>query len=113
MDLAADCLGKAQDLSGLLLLAAAKGDRPGLTKLAEAALTAGKHNVAFVCLFLLGQVRRGDTQCPDHCTCNRAVFGMLDRRHAAGSSLCRMHEALWIGSACQIQEARWCRTARC
>jgi coatomer subunit beta' len=57
LDLASDCLSKAQDLSGLLLLTAAKADRQGLTKLADAALAGGKHNVAFVCLFLLGQVR--------------------------------------------------------
>lgn len=56
LELASDCLSKAQDLSGLLLLAASKGDRPALTKLSEAALAAGKHNVAFLCLFLLGQV---------------------------------------------------------
>lgn len=57
LGLASDCLSKAQDLSGLLLMAAAKGDRQGLTKLTESALAAGKHNVAFLCLFLLGQVR--------------------------------------------------------
>jgi hypothetical protein len=39
-------------------MAAAKGDRQGLTKLTDAALAGGKHNVAFLCLFLLGQVRR-------------------------------------------------------
>jgi hypothetical protein len=56
LELATSCLTKAQDLSGLLLLAAAKGDREGLAKLTDAALEAGKHNVAFVCLFLLGKV---------------------------------------------------------
>jgi hypothetical protein len=33
-----------------------KGDRQELTKLTDAALAGGKHNVAFLCLFLLGQV---------------------------------------------------------
>ncbi|WIA18293.1 hypothetical protein OEZ85_009758 [Tetradesmus obliquus] len=58
LGLAHDCLEKAKDMSGLLLLAAAKGDRPGLSKLLEASMAAGKHNVAFLCLFLLGQVDR-------------------------------------------------------
>eukprot|EP00879_Flechtneria_rotunda_P019952 GHRR01020972.1.p1 GENE.GHRR01020972.1~~GHRR01020972.1.p1 ORF type:complete len:816 (+),score=351.64 GHRR01020972.1:464-2911(+) len=58
LDLAADCLDKAKDMSGLLLLAAAKGDRAGLSQLAESSLAAGKQNVAFLCLFLLGQVDR-------------------------------------------------------
>lgn len=41
----------------LLLLPLRQGDRPGLSKLLEASMAAGKHNVAFLCLFLLGQVR--------------------------------------------------------
>eukprot|EP00775_Hariotina_reticulata_P003983 gene3983-4236_t len=59
LQLAGDCLHKAKDMSGLLLLAASKGDRTALTELVDASLAAGKHNVAFLCLFLLGQVRLG------------------------------------------------------
>lgn len=46
----------AVDLSGLLLLYSSLGDAEGLTKLAALAKEQGKNNVAFVCLFMLGQV---------------------------------------------------------
>lgn len=50
------CLHKANDLAGLLLLYSAQGNRAGLAKLASNAGTAGKHNVGFLSLFLLGDV---------------------------------------------------------
>lgn len=34
-----------------------QGDRAALSSLADTSLAAGKHNVTFLCLFLLGQVR--------------------------------------------------------
>lgn len=46
----------AMDLSGLLLLHSSLGDANGLTKLAALAKEQGKNNVAFLCLFMLGQV---------------------------------------------------------
>lgn len=46
----------AMDLSGLLLLYSALGDADGLMKLAALAKEQGKNNVAFLCLFMLGQV---------------------------------------------------------
>lgn len=46
----------AVDMSGLLLLYSSLGDAEGLTKLAALAKEQGKNNVAFVCLFMLGQV---------------------------------------------------------
>jgi hypothetical protein len=42
-------------LTALLVLL--QGDRAGLSKLLDASMAAGKQNVAFLCLFLLGQVR--------------------------------------------------------
>lgn len=44
------------DLSGLLLLYSSLGDAEGLKKLVELAKEQGKNNVAFLCLFMLGQV---------------------------------------------------------
>eukprot|EP00877_Chromochloris_zofingiensis_P000490 jgi/Chrzof1/10441/UNPLg00368.t1 len=58
LDMAQQCLTKAEDLSGLLLLCAAQGDRPALSQLADTAFAAGKQNVTFLCLFLLGQTER-------------------------------------------------------
>ncbi|KAJ7569395.1 hypothetical protein O6H91_01G111000 [Diphasiastrum complanatum] len=54
--LAEECLGHAADLSGLLLLYSAQGDAEGLEKLATSAREQGKHNVSFLCLFLLGKL---------------------------------------------------------
>lgn len=35
-----------------------QGDRAGLNQLLDSSIAAGKHNVAFICMFLLGQVDR-------------------------------------------------------
>ncbi|KAI8462483.1 MAG: coatomer WD associated region-domain-containing protein [Monoraphidium minutum] len=58
LDAAATCLSRAEDLSGLLLLHAAQGNRAGLEALADQAATAGKTNVGFLCAFLLGDTQR-------------------------------------------------------
>jgi hypothetical protein len=58
-----------------------QGDRAGLSKLLDASMAAGKHNVAFLCLFLLGQVRSGDVTSTmssgrgDECNVYGSVFG--------------------------------------
>lgn len=39
-----------------MFLHSAMGDRPGLASLADEAAGGGKHNVAFMALFLLGRV---------------------------------------------------------
>jgi coatomer subunit beta' len=57
LELAEACLDKAGDLSGLLLMNAARGNPGAMAQLAERATEAGKQNVAFLALFLLGQVR--------------------------------------------------------
>ncbi|OQR89370.1 coatomer subunit beta', partial [Achlya hypogyna] len=54
--LAEECALKAEDLSLLLLLYTAKGDLPGLSRLAALAADKHRHNVAFVALLLLGRI---------------------------------------------------------
>ncbi|EFJ43300.1 hypothetical protein VOLCADRAFT_106879 [Volvox carteri f. nagariensis] len=56
LDLAAECLTRASDFSGLLMLAAARGDRTGMAAVAAAATAGGKTNVAFLASFLLGRL---------------------------------------------------------
>jgi coatomer subunit beta' len=53
---AKECFLNAKDLGSLLLLHSSTGDREGLTALAEQASTAAAHNVAFSCLWQLGDV---------------------------------------------------------
>jgi coatomer subunit beta' len=50
------CLNKAKDLSGLLLLYTARGSAKGLELLAPDAEEAGRANIAFLSLFLLGRI---------------------------------------------------------
>lgn len=54
--LAAECFTNAKDLGSLLLLHSSTGDRDGLQALSLQAQEAGAHNVAFTCLWLLGDV---------------------------------------------------------
>ncbi len=56
LDLAAQCLTRASDFSGLLMLAAARGDREGMAGVGAAAAAGGKANVAFLAYFLLGRL---------------------------------------------------------
>ena len=56
IELAGACLAKSGDLSGQLLLCSAVSSPERLASLAEAAREKGKNNVAFVCLFLLGEI---------------------------------------------------------
>ncbi|GMT25503.1 hypothetical protein PFISCL1PPCAC_16800 [Pristionchus fissidentatus] len=54
--LAGECLGRAKDFGGLLLLATAAGSKPLLNKLSDESSTAGHHNVSFVSSLMLGDV---------------------------------------------------------
>lgn len=54
--LAAECFTNAKDLGSLLLLHSSTGDREGLRSLSLQASQAGAHNVAFTCLWQLGDV---------------------------------------------------------
>lgn len=53
--MAEECLKHAMDFSGMLLLYSSIGDAEGIAKLASQAKEQGKHNVAFLCLFMLGK----------------------------------------------------------
>ncbi len=54
--LASTCLAACGDLSGQLLLSSAYASPEFLDRISTAAVKKGKHNVAFVCLFLLNKV---------------------------------------------------------
>ena len=56
LKLAEECFGRAHDLGSLLLLATATNDAAALRKLAAQADEAGSHNIAFSCLWYLGDV---------------------------------------------------------
>jgi len=56
--LAQECLHKAQDFGGLLLLATSSGDASMVAKLGETATQSGKNNVAFLSHFLLGDLEK-------------------------------------------------------
>ena len=55
-DLAQECLHKAQDFGGLLLLATVSGNGPMVQRLGDDAATAGRNNVAFLTRFLAGDL---------------------------------------------------------
>ncbi|EMC93341.1 hypothetical protein BAUCODRAFT_237789 [Baudoinia panamericana UAMH 10762] len=54
--LAEECFRNAKDLGSLLLLYSSSADVAGLRSLAEKAREAGQHNVAFTCLWQVGDV---------------------------------------------------------
>ncbi|CAB3979431.1 Coatomer subunit beta [Paramuricea clavata] len=54
--LAQECLHRAEDFGGLLLLASSAGHADMIAKLAESALEKGKNNVAFLAYYLLGRL---------------------------------------------------------
>ena len=56
MELSKDCAQKAGDLSGLLLMYSAYGDRDAMNELVQQARDAGKFNVAFAAAYILGDV---------------------------------------------------------
>ncbi|ORX80290.1 Coatomer, beta' subunit [Basidiobolus meristosporus CBS 931.73] len=55
-NLAEECLKKANDLSGLLLMYTAYGNSEGLRELAQQAADSGKNNIAFSCYWTLGDL---------------------------------------------------------
>ena len=56
VELARHCAEKSGDMSGLLLLYSCAGDREGMLKLGNMARKVGRSNVAFIALFVTGQV---------------------------------------------------------
>ena len=57
LEMAEECFERSNDLGGLLLLHTSRADKAGMEKLVTLASQAGKNNIAFVCLFLLGRVQ--------------------------------------------------------
>ncbi len=55
-DMAQDCLHRAQDFGGLLLLATSSGNRDMIGKLATSGADTGQNNVAFMSHYIRGDV---------------------------------------------------------
>eukprot|EP01026_Neomeris_dumetosa_P007818 TRINITY_DN12423_c0_g1_i4.p1 TRINITY_DN12423_c0_g1~~TRINITY_DN12423_c0_g1_i4.p1 ORF type:complete len:889 (+),score=158.35 TRINITY_DN12423_c0_g1_i4:94-2760(+) len=58
LQVAQECMQRAKDLSGMILLYSSTADVSGMTTLVEDALAAGRFNIAFAGLFMLGEVDR-------------------------------------------------------
>ncbi|XP_034100019.1 coatomer subunit beta' [Drosophila nasuta] len=58
MSLVKECMQKANDFSGLLLLSTASGDAEMLQELGATSSTQGRHNIAFLSAFLRSDVER-------------------------------------------------------
>nr|MBE5724354.1 coat protein (coatomer) beta' [Cucujiformia] len=58
LQLAKECMQKAQDFGGLLLLATSSGDCESVLNLGNATLAEGKNNLAFLSFFLLGDLQK-------------------------------------------------------
>ena len=56
LNLAKVCFEHAGDLAGLLLLQSSKGDADGINKLADMASNKDKHNIAFICKLITGDL---------------------------------------------------------
>lgn len=56
IELVKECLQKANDFGGLLLLATSSGDADMLKNLGEAGAKQGRHNISFLSTFLLGDI---------------------------------------------------------
>nr|NVI69862.1 coat protein (coatomer) beta' [Cucujiformia] len=57
LQLAKECMQKAQDFGGLLLLATSSGDAEAVQQLGDATLADGKNNLAFLSFFMLGKLQ--------------------------------------------------------
>lgn len=58
LTLAKDCMKKAQDYGGLLLMASSSGDVDLMRYLAETTATTNKHNIAFLAYFMLADLHK-------------------------------------------------------
>lgn len=68
-----------------------QGDRAALSQLLDASMAAGKHNVAFMCLFLLGQVGDRMREAIQQCTVvwnAPALFWPVSKVWVSGAMLC-------------------------
>lgn len=57
-DLVKECLERANDFGGLLLLATSSGDAEMVRNLGDMGATQGKHNISFLSMFLLGDLEK-------------------------------------------------------
>lgn len=57
-DLVKECLGRANDFGGLLLLATSSGDADMIRSLGERGAAQGKHNISFLSMFMLGDLEQ-------------------------------------------------------
>uniref|UniRef100_F1KTB4 Beta'-coat protein n=1 Tax=Ascaris suum TaxID=6253 RepID=F1KTB4_ASCSU len=132
--LAAQCLGRAHDYGGLLLLATSAGSAHLLSKLASDSLASSKNNVAFLSYFLLGDVDKcldvlistdripeaaffARTYCPSQI--NRVVSlwkekssnGVIDGQKNVGESLAdpQNYENLFSGYADSLKAEQFLR----
>lgn len=55
-ELVKECLGRANDFGGLLLLATSAGDESMIRSLGESSIAQGRHNISFLSMFLLGDL---------------------------------------------------------
>lgn len=94
--IAETCLNKAKDLSGLLLLYTARGSAKGLESLAPDAEEAGRANIAFLSLFLLGRI----SECVDLLLASNRVPEVPPCSCPLASCLCspqpHISPCLWI-----------------
>lgn len=58
LPLAKECMQRAQDFSGLLLVATSTGDADLVRKLGESTLQEGKNNISFLSYLMLGDLRK-------------------------------------------------------
>lgn len=55
VQLAEQCLVEAKDFNGLLLLTSSTANRTAMQRLADEAKAAGKNNVSFIAMYMLGK----------------------------------------------------------
>jgi coatomer subunit beta' len=84
MELVKECLVKANDLGGLLLVASSSGDEGMMNSLKETSLAQGKFNVAFMSMMLLGKLDEClDVLIDTNRIPEAALFARFDHLHFA------------------------------
>ncbi|KAL3108388.1 hypothetical protein niasHT_015310 [Heterodera trifolii] len=95
--LAGECLAKANDFGGLLLLASCAGSNRLMSQLASESQSQGQHNVAFLSNFLLGDVQK----CIDILVENGRIPEATFFAHTYAPSQASRLVSLWRGAASQ------------
>lgn len=95
LKLAEECYWRSNDLGGLLLLYTSLGDKKGMERLAVMARDAGRHNIAFVCMFALGKVEECIQLLCDTGRIPEAAF--MTRTYAPRFVLaCNLRRVVWL-----------------